>query len=338
MTEIGVEVPIRVENKPTLGSVEIPVGPNSVKVSWAEFKPANKESVDPTKAVLFLLGWPWQAKAKTTQDLPRWLANEFGQRSYSIDTQTATIDQNTLNLEAEGVRQFILSQGVKELTIFGHSEGAIRAANLTNLLEENNPDINIKGVVLANPMGFYPQNFTELAKNFVLVEIAQVEPKQINPRIPHWPQIKVLVELLQSFWQDMKAAKLKYPWMFAQQMKEMMRINSTLTKIKAPVLILTTDKDFVSNYRKYLPEEEIEKRSAKPVSEDEKYRSTERKANMAEARVEYTKENILPQAGLVKVLIASRFGSHIGLPVERYKQTAHVVSRIFDRLGRSAKK
>ena len=143
--------------------------------------------------------------------------------------------QNTLNLEAEGVRQFILSQGIKEVTIFGHSEGAIRAANLTNLLEENNPDINVNGVVLANPMGFYLQNFTELAKNFVLVEIAQVEPKQINPKIPHMPQIKVLVELLQSLWQDIKAGKFKYPWMFAQQMREMRRIDQSLSQIKAPV-------------------------------------------------------------------------------------------------------
>lgn len=338
MSEIGVEVPIQVENIPTLGSVEIPVGPNKVRVAWAEFKPENEENIDPTKAVVFLPGWPWQAKDKTTWDLPRWLANEFGQRSYSIDTQTATIDQNTLNLEAEGVRQFILSQGVKELTIFGHSEGAIRAANLTSLLEQNNPEVGINGVVLANPMGFYPQSFKELAKNFVFVEIGQVEPKQINPRIPHMSQIKALMELLGSLWQDVKAAWLvKYPWMFAQQMGEMRRIDQALAQIKAPVLVLTTDKDFVSNYRRYLPEEEIEKRTDKPMSDDEKYRSLERKVNVARAREQYAKEKILPQAGIVKVLIASRFGSHIGLPVERYQQVSHVVSRIFDRMKRPSK-
>lgn len=245
MSEIGVEVPIQVENIPTLGSVEIPVGPNKVRVAWAEFKPEN---------------------------------------------------------------------------------------------EENNPDINIKGVVLANPMGFYPQNFKELAKNFVLVEIAQVEPKQINPKIPHMPQIKVLVELLGSLWQDVKASKFKYPWMFAQQMREMRRIDPILAQIKAPVLVLTTDKDFVSNYRRYLPEEEIEKRTAEPESDDEKKRSMERRVNAARAREQYIRGKILPQAGPIKVLIASRFGSHIGLPVERYQQTAHVVSRIFDRMRRQKPK
>lgn len=141
----GSEVPIQVDNKPTLGSVEIPVGPHTVNVSFVEFKPASSEKVNPTKAVLFLIGWPWEAKSETTWDQPRALADEFGVTSFSIDTRLNRMDPETLLHEAEGIRQFVLSRGIKELTIVGHSEGAIRAVNLTSLLEQKDPQIQIDG-------------------------------------------------------------------------------------------------------------------------------------------------------------------------------------------------
>lgn len=183
------------------------------------------------------------------------------------------------------------------------------------------------------------------------------------------PQLKVIGEFFQSLQRKVEAVGL-FDYLtkkFPQEMREMRRFEPVLKQIKAPVLVLTTDKDFVSNYRKYLPEEEIEKRTAEPISEEQlrqqliesnkwenlpeeekqkfgskekfmeyymaRYRTREKIAATGRARREYVKK-IVPQAGPVEVIIASRFGSHIGLPVERYKQTAYVISRIFDRMRR----
>ena len=51
------------------------------------------------------------------------------------------------------------------------------------------------------------------------------------------------------------------------------------------------------------------------------------------ARVEYLK-GIMPQAQNLGVIVATKYANHIGFTVERFKTTAHVASRIFDRLKR----
>lgn len=336
MAEGGVEIqqPVQERIAPFLDRQIFDVFETKVKLSYSKFTPEGKETFDPQKAVIFLPGWPWSSHAKATWDLPRWLANYFGLNTYNIDTVTQTVAPNTANLEAEALRQFIESNDLKEVTIFGHSEGAIKAAELGFLLQQKNPQIMINGIVLANPMGFYPQSFPQLAKNFVFVEIAQVEQKQKNPSIPHMPQIRMMLELLGSIWQDVKATKLRYPWMFAQQMKEMMRINSTLDQLKAPILVLTTDQDFVSNYRKYLPEQEIEKMIPEPKEGEPPLDGQDKKIHAGKARRIYLREHLFPNANQIGVIVASKYGSHIGLPVERYQSVARVVSKIFDRLRR----
>lgn len=360
MTEVGAEVPIQVENKPTLGSVEIPVGPSRVKVSFVEFKPASSEKVDPGKAVLFLIGWPWEAKSATTWDLPRALADKSGVTSFSIDTRLNKMDPDALFHEAEGIRQFVLSRGIQELTIVGHSEGAIRAVNLTSLLEQKDPQIQIDGLVLANPMGFYPQSFTELAKNFA-IEFIKIEGEEKNPKINHYPLPQVAKEWLSSILRDIKITGLiKYPQLVASQLAVMRRVNQRLSEIKTPTLLISTSRDFVSDYRKYMSDEEIGEK-VQPIKSDEQLREEitnsdkwnnlpdEEKAKFeskeafvdyylkraktrlqmaatGKARIAHIKEQKLPKVGNLEVLIASRFGSHIGIPMERPDQSAHVFS------------
>lgn len=238
-------------------------------------------------------------------------------------------------------------------------------------MEKENQRIKINGVVLANPMGLYPQNFLELTKNFVITE-PKIEAQETNPAVPHMSQLEFILELAKGIGQDIQATKFKYPAMFLAQMEQMRGIDPALTKLNAPVIVLTTDKDFVSNYRKYLPEEEIKKRTALPKPEDEvrewilksekwehlpdeikakfgskeefvddylkKFSTREAMANTSRARRQYLKEHKIPQAASTEFLLATRYGSHIGIPMERSKQVAYIVSRIFDRLKRSAEK
>lgn len=371
MGEVGAEVPVQIENNPSLGTDIIYVGKDRVKTSWAKFIPEGGESTGSNRAVIFLQGWPWKAENKTTWDQPRALSEEFGIAAYEIDTTVDRIAPDSLNIEAEAIRLFLEKQQLKEVTIFGHSEGGIRAANLAALLEQKNPDIRINGVVLANSMGVYPQSFfKELAPNFIS-EVVKVESKEQNPRMAHTFQI-----WLRSMVEFAKSAP-KNPKRFAAEMIDMLKVNERLKQIKAPVVVMTTEKDFVSDYRKYMPEAEIQKRMAEPQSiEDlrryaegrfdslpdkvksrygnkesyvgqfmqkyesdeymQKFRTREEIARRGEARKQYISEQVLPDSNAVEVIVATKYGSHIGLPVERPNQTAHVISGIFDRLSRKA--
>lgn len=362
MGEVGAEVPVQIENNPSLGHDTVNVGKDRVERSWAKFIPEGGESTDSNKAVFFLQGWPWKSESTTIWDQPRMLSQEFGVPTYAMDTKVDRIAPDALFIEAEAIRQFIEQQKLKEVTIFGHSEGAIRAANLAVLLEQKNPDIKINGVVSANPMGLYPQSFfKELAPNFIS-EVIKVEPKEQNPKMPHTFQI-----WLRSMVEFAKSAP-KNPKRFAQEMIEMMKVNERLKQIKAPVVVITTEKDFVSDYRKYMPEAEIQKRMAEPQSMDDLRRYAEgrfdslpdqvksryenkeayvntymKKFESAEYMKKFrTREEIARRGRTRKeylgidVIVATKYGSHIGLPVERPNQTAHVVSRIFERLSRVA--
>ncbi len=365
------EVSIQTENNPSLGHDTVYIGQDRVETSWAKFVPEGKQLIDPNRAVIFLQGWPWKAEAKTTWDQPRALSEEFGITAYEIDTKVDRVAPDSLNIEAEAIRLFLEKQQLKEVTIFGHSEGGIRAANLAVLLEQKNPDIKINGVVLANSMGLYPQSFLkELAPNFIS-EVVKVESEEQNPKMAHTFQI-----WLRSMVEFAKSAP-KNPKRFAQEMIDMMKVNEKLKQIKAPVVVMTTEKDFVSDYRKYMPEAGVQERMAKPQSIDDlrryaeerfdslpdkvqsrygnkesyvgqfmqkyesdeymkKFRTREEIARRGQARKQYISEQVLPNSNAIEVIVATKYGSHIGLPVERPAQTARVVSGIFERLERKA--
>lgn len=235
MAETGAEVPIQIENKPFLGHDSVYIGQDKVERSWAKFIPEGGVT-GANRAVIFLQGWPWRADSKTIWDQPKTLAQEFGTPCYAIDTKVDRIAPDALNIEAEAIRQFIEQQKLKEVTIFGHSEGAIRAANLAVLLEQKNPAIEINGVVLANPMGLYPQSFLkELAPNFSS-EVLKIEPKEQNPGMPH--NFKIWLQTIADFVKSVP----KNPIRFGHDMIEMMKVNEKFKQIKAPVLIMATER------------------------------------------------------------------------------------------------
>lgn len=328
------EAATHILGNPSLGSEVFITEGSKVKVSWAKFTPEGKEIHDPKKVVIFLPGWSFQAKSPVTQDLPKYLSNEFGLATYDIDTVASKISPNALGLEAKAIRDFITQKlvGINEVTIFGHSEGGIKAANLAAILEQENPQIKINGVVLASSMGFYRQSFPELAKNFVIIN-PKVESQNQNPAVSHMPMSQVIFELAKSLLEDIRATKLKYPAMLVAQMKQLVSVDQAIMRIKSPVLILAADLDFVSNHREYLPKEEIENRLAEPMPAKDKTREV--MVRNSAAREQYLREQVMPQAKQVKFFLATRYSGHGAIPVERAKQTAYIVSRIFDRMRRS---
>lgn len=267
---------------------------------------------------------------------------------------------------AEFVR-FLQTSGIQELTIVGHSEGGIKAANLAAILEQNNPQIKINGVVLIGSMGMDKRNLFSLGKSFFIDEprITKEELRKIGV-----PPAEGGIQLLTGLWHDIKSFGLRYPKEFLQEAKAMASVNPRLKEIKAPVLVLASERDFVSDYRRFIPEEEVNKRLGEIMSDNQlrawvieknkwehlppveqnkfgskdefinhymsAYRKQEEKVRLSNARNQALKENTLPQAEKTGFTIVTRAGSHTGPLNVREEQIASVISGIFPRLRRAA--
>lgn len=344
------------------------VGTNEVKVFWKEFNPKEGGVIDPSEAVIYLVGAPMRAKASVSWDEPRELAETFKAKSYTIDARpVGDFDTNSIDLEVEGIRKFIEDKDIKKVTIFGHSIGAVKATNLAVSLQQNDPDIYINGVVLANPMGFYNESTRDLLAGQIREGIGA--PKLANPkRAPESP-VKVVWHYAGSVASDIAETGLQYPQLLGEQLQALTTLNPNMNKVKSPVLVLISSEDQIAEAAKILPEEEIQKRMAPATADDQQRREIAQsgkwerlsdeqrnkfgsKENFIEfylskrgqdemvrrgkARVEYMK-SIMPQVENLGVIVATKYANHIGFTVERYKKTAHVASRIFDRLRRPAK-
>ncbi|MDD5147576.1 MAG: alpha/beta hydrolase [Candidatus Daviesbacteria bacterium] len=358
--------------KPTLSSQDIVVGTDVVRVSCAEFFPhlteQEQEHFDPTRAVIHLPGWPWKVDQSVIWPLPRSLAEQSKVRTLSIDTRTNKIGPDSLQIESAGIAAFLEEQSVREVTLVGHSEGAIRAVNLAVVLQEQYPDIKINGVVLANPMGMNNRSLAEIAKGFLLdiFKISGQERRKMGVDKPKGLEM----QFAQSLLKDIAFAGPRYLHMLKNQLNNLININPYLEKIKAPVVVMATDRDLVSDLRKYLPPSEIENRQPPPQTEEElideigkkwdemseerkteyeaiygsrenyinsyqdAYKSRKEMVSLTRVRQRYLEANLLPEAENVVFLVGTKHADHGGIIDFRPETAAHIISRIFGRLRR----
>ncbi len=294
------------------------------------------------------------------------MADGIGRSVYQVDSKTNKIGPDSYNIRAEGIAQFIKAHNFREVTLVGHSEGSIITAALAVALQKNYPDIKQDKVVLMDPVGMHSRKTWDLVRKFVMDPL-KVAPKEFKDAGVTPPK-GVTGQLLKGLGRDIKYFGLRWPKELARQMKGMASLNPMLEQIKAPVLVLTGERDLVSDHSKYLPQEEIDKKAAAiaakdktqlsqirswlakqikwedlPAEQQAKYESREAfmqhlmkgftthedMIKRGKARNQYLKE-IFPQAEKVKVLVTSKGAHHGGLTDIRIKQAAHVASRVFE--------
>lgn len=329
---INAEIAKKVVATPTLGKREYQFGTDTVEVNFVRFGGEQNLKFNPEKAAFLLTGWPMRADAKITWGQPEILAKEFGMTTYEIDGRPKGHFQgNSIALEVEGIRQFaaqLEQTGVNEVTLFGHSIGASKAIDLAVALQQTNPNLKTN-VVLINPVGLYAQNFMDVARNYMAE--GSVEKRIRNPNRVFQPHLQVLVDLCASIFKDIKATKLRYPKLFADQRRALTELNSNLARVKSPVLLMIASDDPVSPPERLFPQEEIDKITppAKP-NED----SVDRMVRVRKVREQYLKENLLPNASDVRVIVATKYANHIAFGVERPRPSSHIIARHFDRLRR----
>lgn len=222
------------------------IGDETVELSFKEFNPKEGEIKDLEEAIIFLVGAPMRAKASVTWGPMALLADEFKAKGYSVDARPkGRFHSNSIDLEVEAIRRFIEGlnkEGIKRITLFGHSIGVKKAVDLAVVLEQQNPEITINAAVLSNPMGFYSQDGKDLLFNRYLKEVEN-EGRLRNPRAPHESLLKVGWQLVGSLASDVVAAGIQYPRLAEEQLQAVTEKNPNLSKIKSPVVVLLAADD-----------------------------------------------------------------------------------------------
>lgn len=315
---------------------------DGTKVTYEEFKPAGKEVVDPTKAVIYLAGFPWSAAEKSIHTFPQALTNSFGTRGFIVDSKRNSDDSQSLRLQAESVRKFFEQKGVSEFTLVGQSLGTIKAAYLAENLEGMGKKVN--SVVLANPRGMDKMGKLDLlvkfAKNVMTVEAKELEKNKQN-KINVVTQGADPKEIQQGFVRSILRNIKHFGWQYIpllkSQLKLLTEIDPIYNKIKAPVLLFVATNDLVSETEKYIPNQKVTPEQANTPAEQ----PIENRAAMAQTtkgRERYLKENIFTSSSNVKVLETSRIGSHFAITEPRAKQSARISAGYLGRVAKTIPK
>lgn len=302
-----------------------------VQLRWTETLPKENRNLDPKEGVVFVPAWNWLPDVQSVETISQRLADQSGQKVYTISSKTDRLGPDASQIEAKGMAQF-LTDRVSSTIVIGHSEGGLKAADLVATLEKNNPQTEIRGLVLIDSMSLYRQKAGTLMGNFIN-DPMKVAPKEFkDEKVIPSSMKESATQLLYGIWQDIKFFGIKYPKKLIEEIAVMARLNPRLKEIKTPVLIITGDRDYISDHRQYVSPEEIDKRVDHASDQSTQGQMFER----GRARRKYLRENIFPNTENVAMIVLSKGAHHAGAVDIRINEVAHVVSKIFERMGRPA--
>lgn len=237
---------------------------NSIRLGWKIFEPtevlSSKETNNRKKAIVYLPGWSYTEKAKSTEVLCQTLADYSHSPTFVVDTRAEQIVPDFLAKNAEAVRQFIQEKGLKDLTIVGNSLGGAEAIHLAALVQKRNPDIKIDGLILLDSMSLYNQTAGEIAVNWAIDLVSTLNnlrnpPKFIGDNKLVGQSIKYLqdgtIEILKEV---MRSHLISWPKREINELQAMAEANPQIGKIKAPIVLIQGADDLLSKPKKIVPE------------------------------------------------------------------------------------
>lgn len=234
---------------------------SKINVSWKEFSPTDKETSQ-DEAVLFLTGWS-AGTAKTLEYLSQRFAEDSGKEALMTTTRPEKVVSDSLYKEAQAVRNLIVEKGLKKIIIAGHSEGGIKAVDLIDILQKENKNIDVQGLILLDPVGLYKQNWAKFASRFTQDTLLNT-PVTVLTNLAKDPSL--FVKMLQAagdigmnIAKDIAATNLKDGTYFRKlylQVKEMTKKNTHYQDVKCPVVLIQGAQDPVSSPDRIVSKEE----------------------------------------------------------------------------------
>lgn len=294
---------------------------HNIVLSSKEFLPKDGEN-PANKAIIFLPGWS-AGTAKTLENMAGAFANEGQRRVLFVTTRPEHVIPTSLYLEARAVREMMLERGLEEVTLVAHSEGGTKAANLIDILQKENPEIQIAGLVLMGPVGLYEQGKAELASGFAYDSLVST-PKSIAKGFFKDPSLLVKgmqssSDIIFNIAKEVKSSGLNYWSRISNQIKEMAKANTHYQDIRCPVVLIQGASDPASNSERVIPSDKV-------IS----YRSKAEGPSIQAQRRKILQETFFPNASETNMVVPNRLGHH-GLPHFRPDEIARVSLYLLDR-------
>lgn len=287
----------------------------SIQLTSREFLPSTAEYIPVGEMVVFLPGWS-AGGAKTLDTLCQELANNSKNKTLSMQTRSEEVDSEGLYLyrEARAIKQLLLEQGIKKITIAAHSEGGIKAADLIDIFQNENPEITIEGLILLDPVGLYEQSPGELAKNFVKDSLVNTPLTVLRDREDPGSLGKSLQaadDIVLNIAKEIIHSGAGYKHRLESEIASMAKVNNHYQDVRCPVILITGAND--------------------PVSSADQILSGKREdADLLSERQKILKDTLFPNSPHVDMLVPEKYGHH-GLPHFRSKQIARAATYLLGR-------
>lgn len=152
-----------------IGSETHKVGGKDFAVSWTKFNPEVTDQTEQSskEAIIFIPGWSIGEQTQTVRPICELLAEESELQTIAVKSRIEKPIRGLLPGNAEAIRLFIQGQGFKKLTLVGNSEGGAIAIALAARLQNKNPDIQVNGLILLDPVSVYGREDLELLSTYL---------------------------------------------------------------------------------------------------------------------------------------------------------------------------
>lgn len=208
---------------------------NRIKVTSREFLPPEEH---PKNEVVIFLPGRWVTE--NTEESARIFAFHSRRKTLLVTTRPEKVVPNSLHQEARAIKQMIVDSKLRRLTIAGYSEGGTKAANLVHTLQEENPEIQIYGLILFNPVGIHGQKKTELVGKYTwgLIKAFIRNPK------------RAIGNVMSNIGQEATESPRRH----LRRIKELATANPSYKEVKCPVVLMQGRQDLISSPAKVTPE------------------------------------------------------------------------------------
>lgn len=300
-----------------------------VLVSWQEFIRVDQEPLL-EKAVIFFPGWPLRADSKSIRELSEEFANSSGARTLVIHTRSEQIILNPIYQEARAVCGFLAEQKLKNITLIGYSQGAIKAIDTIVFLQETKPNIQVEGLILIVPVGLnnvvagalirrYVTDFLITSLLAVLREIGR--KPSLREKLDSLVESMVLIvrsclSFFLAILKEVKLSRLGYLHRFTNEVKEMSQRSPYLDKIGVPIVLIQGAYDHVSDRASILTQTKAQAIKVGLQDQTEERSKTDKKI-----KEQILIESLFPQSPDIRIVKAQKFGTHL-LPLFRSKPVA----------------